>query len=256
LEEVVRKGVHMNVPNLYRGLWPQNVSKLAKYSVRFVDKTWKVTVLYEAEAGLRYLAVEGGGTQVASRVNDIKTTLREEAGGAFYVNEYKHIIVPVAGSPSSGTGSHYYYAGPLATDFSFEFEGRLLTTKPMHPNGTPLAVGERWVGPRPGIPYVLAAGAGDIYYETPALTDDDPPKVRPSMKRKVQLSKVIGNKTLLSRACRTIADLRGHKGGRFYVNEHAAIFTPVDAGDGNGLDYIYCGQIDRSAWFPEPRVKD
>lgn len=28
----------------------------------------------------------------------------------------------------------------------------------------------------------------------------------------------------------------------------------MTAGDGNGLDYVYCGQIDRSAWFPEPSV--
>jgi hypothetical protein len=38
------------------------------------------------------------------------------------------------------------------------------------------------------------------------------------------------------------------------VNEHGAIFTPVSAGDGNGLDYVYCGQIDRTAWFPEPKA--
>jgi hypothetical protein len=53
---------------------------------------------------------------------------------------------------------------------------------------------------------------------------------------------------------RPVASVRGHQGGRFYVNEHGAMFTPVDAGDGNGIDYIYCGQIDSSAWFPEPNV--
>jgi hypothetical protein len=244
----------MNGPSLYRGLWPQNVSKLAKYSVRFIDGTWKVTVLYEAAAGLRYLAVEGGGTDVASRINDVKKAFRDQPGGAFYVNEYRHIIVPVTGSLGSGTGSNYYYAGRLDLEFRFEFEGQLLTTRPIHPNGTSLTVGERWIGPRPGIPYVLAAGAGDNYYETPALTDEDPPKVRPSMKSRVQLSRVLSDRALVARACRPIADRRGHQGGRFYVNEYDAIFTPVDAGDGNGLDYIYCGQIDRSVWFPEPTV--
>jgi len=48
----------------------------------------------------------------------------------------------------------------------------------------------------------------------------------------------------------------GHQGGRFYVNEHGAMFTPVGSGDGNGLDYIYCGNIERSAWFPEPPVME
>jgi len=51
-----------------------------------------------------------------------------------------------------------------------------------------------------------------------------------------------------------VSDIRGHQGGRFYVNEHGAIFTPVAAGDGNGLDFVYCGKIDRTAWFPEPPI--
>ena len=246
----------MNVPSLYRGLWPQNVSKLAKYSVRFVDGAWKVTVLYEAGAGLRYLAVEGGGTEVASRINDIKTALRDEPGGAFYVNEYRHLIVPVAGSSSSGTGSHYYYAGRLETDFSFEFDGRLLTTKPIRGNGTPLAVGESWVGPRPGIPYVLAAGAVDIYYETPALTEDDPPNVRTSMRRKVQLSKIVRDNVVVKRACRPIADIRGHQGGRV-LRERARCHVHTARCGRRQRSRLHLLRTDRSiAWFPEPKVKN
>lgn len=247
----------MTTPKIYRGVWPQNVSRLAKYAVRFLDGAWKITVLYELEAGLRYLAVEGGGDDLAERINAVKTELRDRpGGGAFYVNEYRHVLVPVSGSSASGPSSHYYYAGRLQEDLSFEFEGQPLTTRPVHPNGTPLNAGERWVGPRPGIPYVLAAGGDDIYYETPALTDEDPPSVRTSVTRRVELSKVLRDKALLGHAVRPIANIRGHQGGRFYVNEHGVMFTPVDAGDGNGLDYIYCGQIDRSAWFAEPPVED
>jgi hypothetical protein len=241
-----------STPTLYRGVWPQNVSKLAKYAVRFVEGDWKVTVLYEAGEGLRYLAVEGGGNGLPAQINKIKSELSDHPGGAFYVNEYRHVIVPVASE--SGTGSHYYYAGKLEGDLSFDFEGQSLTTRPIQPNGTPLQAGERWVGPRPGIPYVLAAGGADIYFESPALTDDDPPRVRPMMTRKVQLSKVLRSKSDLRAVVRLIGDIRGHQGGRFYVNEHGAIFTPVAAGDGNGLDYVYCGLIDPMAWFPEPKT--
>lgn len=170
---------------LYRGPWPQNVSKLAKYAVRFVGAEWKITVLYEAEDDLRYLAVEGASASLANRINAVKQALQDQPGGSFYVNEYRHILVPVRSSASSGASSHYYYAGKLDSDLSFEFEGRPLTTKPLRIDGTPLSPRERWVGPRPGIPYVLAAGGSDIYYETPALTDDDPPRRRPSMTRKV-----------------------------------------------------------------------
>jgi hypothetical protein len=244
----------MSTFKLYRGVWPQNVSKLAKYAVRYVDGAWKITVLYDAGSGLRYLAVEGGGTDLVSRINNVKTALRDQPGGAFYVNEYRHVLVPVKGDETSGVGSEYYYAGKLDGDFSFEFEGLPLNTRPIHPNGTPLEIGERWVGPRPGVPYVLSAGGSDIYYETPALTDTDPPTIRPSMKRKVQLSKILIDKTLIRRAVKPVAEIRGYSGGRFYVNEHGAIFSPVDAGDGNGIDYIFCGEIDWTAWFPEPKI--
>jgi hypothetical protein len=246
--------VPMTVPGLYRGLWPQNVSKLAKFAVRSVDSTWKITVLYEAGAGLRYLAVEGAGAPLVSRINAVKIAMQGEPGGAFYINEYKHVIVPVQGSSASGTGSHYYYADRLEDELRFDFEGKLLTTRPVDQTGRPLKAGERWLGPRPGIPYVLAAGAGDIYYESPALTDGNPRTVRPSMTRRVKLSLILGDRALLERALRPIATIRGHEGGKFYVNEHGAMFTPQHAGDGNGLDYIYCGQIDRSAWFPEPPI--
>ena len=245
----------MGTLTLYRGVWPQNVSKLAKYAVRFVDRAWKITVLYEAGEGLRYLAVEGAGADLAERINAVKTTLRDQPGGTFYVNEYRHVLVPIADTSGTGPGSYYYEAGRLNVDLSFEFEGRPLTTRPIRPDGEPLKPGERWVGPRPGIPYVLAAGGGDIYYETPALTDDDPPRVRPFMTRKVELLKVLLDRAAVAEAVRPVADVRGHQGGRFDVNEHGAMFTPVGAGDGNGLDYIYCGQIDRAAWFPEPQLR-
>lgn len=241
---------------LYRGVWPQNVSRLAKYAVRFLDGKWKITVFYEVEAGLRYLAVEGGGADLAGRINAVKTEFQDEPGGTFYINEYKHVLVPVSDSTSSGSSSRYYYAGRFQEDLSFEFEGQLLTTRPVQSNGTPLNAGEHWVGPRPGIPYVLAAGGNDIYFETPALTDQDPPQVRASMTQRVKLSKVLQNPVLLGHAVRPIANIRGHQGGRFYVNEYGAMFTPVGAGDGNGMNYVYCGQIDRSAWFPEPTVED
>lgn len=239
------------MPTLYRGLWPQNVNKLAKYTVSFVDGQWRVTVGFDVGDGLRFLAIEGGETGVAKLVNEVKNAAANQPGGAFYINEYRHILVPV----KAGATSEYYYAGRAEDDFVFDFEGKPLTTRPVNADGQPLRPGEKWYGPRPGIPYVLAAGGNDIYYESPALTETSPPTVRPNMTRKVQLSKVVGDRGTVLAAIKPIADLRGHQGGRFYVNEHQAIFTPVAAGDGNGLDYVYCGQIDRSAWFPEPKVE-
>lgn len=241
---------------LYPGAWPQVVSKLAKYAIRFIDGEWKATVLYEAGAGLRYLAVEGASPRLVEMVNAVKRFAHEQPGGAFYINEYRHLIVPVRASSPDGRGSECYYAGRLQDDLRFDFEGKPLTTKPIRLDGTPLGPGDPWVGPRPGIPYVLAAGGGDVYYETPALTDEDPPRLRARMTRRVQLSNILGDRGLLRRAVKPIVDIRGHQGGRFYVNENVAIFSPVAQGDGNGIDYVYCGQIDREAWFPEPPVRN
>jgi len=244
----------MNQPELYRGLWPQNVSRLAKYGVRFIDRVWRISVLYEADEGLRFLAVDNAVGDLAERINAVKQAVGDGPGGAFYVNEYRHVIVPIRDSTSGVAGSAYYSAGRLDVDLTFEFEGAPLSTRPVRPDGTLLQPGESWVGPRPGVPYVLSAGGGDVYYETPALTDDDPPRLRPGMTRKVSLSKVLADKDAVAHAVQPVAAIRGHAGGRFYVNEHSAIFSPIDKGDGNGLDYIFCGTIDKTAWFPEPRL--
>ncbi len=238
----------MEEPELYRGQWPQNVNKTAKYAVRIVDGKWKVTVSYDLGEGLMFLAVESGGTDIADRVNKIKSAIEGQEGGVFYINEYQHLIVPVARNGSS----HYYSGGKVEANFVFEFEGKQLTSKPVGLEGKPLNPGDTWVGPRPSIPYVLSAGGKDIYFESPALTDTTPPEIRQGVTRKVQLSKVLKDKSAVTSALRQIWNVRGHQGGRFYVNEQRAIFTPVDKGDGNGLNYVYCGQVDLDAWFPEP----
>jgi hypothetical protein len=236
--------------NLYRGLWPQNVGKTAKYAVRIVDRKWKVTVTYDLGEGLMFLAVESGGSDVAERVNEIKRAIEGQEGGVFYINEYQHLLVPVARNGSS----QYYIGGRVDVEFAFEFEGKKLTSRPVDLDGTPLKAGDAWVGPRPGIPYVLAAGGQDIYYESPALTDANPPEIRPGVTRKVLLSKILKDREAVRRALAPIWQVRGHLGGRFYVNEHRAIFTPVDKGDGNGINYIYSGQIDINNWFPQPNI--
>ena len=238
------------MPTLYRGPWPMNVNKLAKYTVSREDGQWRVTVGYDAGDGLRFLAVEGGDTGLATLVNDVKQAVAHQPGGAFYINEYRHVLVPV----KAGKSSEYYYAGRAEEDFVFTFDNQSITTHAVNADGHSLRPGEKWYGPRPGIPYKLAAGGNDIYYETPALTETNPPAVRPGGTQRRYLSRFVSDRSALARATKPIADIRGYEGGRFYVNEHGAIFTPVSAGDGNGLDYVYCGQIDRSAWFPEPSI--
>ena len=237
----------MNTPTLYQGQWPQNVGKTAKYAVRTINDEWRVTVLYDLGEGLKTVAVETGNAGIAEKVNEVKQFATGHAGGQFYINEYQHLVVPV----KQNGGTVYYGAGKVEIDFVFEYEGKQLTTKPVDSEGAPLAPGDEWVGPRPGIPYVLAAGGADIYYETPALTDGEPKAVRLGVTRKVKLSSV-RDTSAVAQAANVVLNVRGHAGGRFYVNEHKAIFTPAIADDENGLNYIYCGQVDLQCWFPEP----
>ena len=135
----------MDEPALYQGQWPQNVSKTAKYTVKIVDGKWKVTVRYDLGEGLIFLAVESGDTDVAERVNGVKRAINGQEGGVFYINEYQHLIVPVARNESS----HYYFGGRVKPDFVFEFEGNHLTSRPINLDGVPLSPGDSWVGPRP-----------------------------------------------------------------------------------------------------------
>lgn len=246
----------MSQPQLYRGVWPQNVSKMAKYAVRMAGGRWKVSVLVEVETDLRYLAVDGERKELIERVNRVKQATSGQPGGAFYVNEYRHVIVPVNAGAHERGGSLYYYAGKLDDDFRFQFEDAWITSAAMDANGRKLEVGAPWRGPRPGIPYVLKAGAQDAYYEARVLTDAEPPAIRPGLTRQVLLSRVLEDPGRAAAAVAGVREIKGHLGGRFYVNEVGAMFAPIDGKDDNGIDYVYCGQIDLGTWFPKPPVPD
>lgn len=237
------------MPDLYPGLWPQNVSKTAKYSIGSVQGTWKVRVEVDLGSGLRYIATEDGAADLVGMVNATKTAAGQPPGGVFYLNEYRHVLVPVPNRDATGTGSIYYYAGEWGGELRFAFEGAALTSRPISKDGASLSPGQKWVGPRPGIPYVLAAGGTDIYYDTPALKDG---QLWAGVTQRVKLSQKIGaQKARL--ATQPVSGLKGHTGGRFYVNEHGAIFAPMTDAE-NAIEYLYCGMIDPVNWFPSPLV--
>ena len=243
----------MNKISLYRGVWPGNVNRTAKYTIKLDKGEWRVKVQVELATGLFYYAVDkADSAEVIHLVNEVKTQVGTGEGGVFYLNEYGHLIVPVK---IGEVDTHYFLAGKIQNrEFKFEYEGEKLTNKPVGKNGKPLNQGDRWTGPRPGIPYVLAAGGNDIRLTLPEITDSDPPTVKRGVQRKVNLSKFIENCSLLDSIIKPILDVKGHSGGRFYVNEHGAIFAPLTSGDGDGVNYFYCGTIDESAWFPEPNI--
>jgi hypothetical protein len=137
--------------------------------------------------------------------------VRLDATGERGGDEYKQVIVPIAVSDA------YFLAGRYDQPLRFEFEGKILSGEPVDLEGNPLSSGDKWTGPHPGIPYVLAAGGDDIRYTI---------QPRPNVEKDVKLSKAIGPDAARAVAAR-ICSVKGFAGGRFYVNEFRTIFAPV-----------------------------
>jgi hypothetical protein len=161
----------------------------------------------------------------------IKEKLTGQPGGAFYINEYHHVLVP------DGSGGPCFFAGEYSRLLTFREAGLFVSPEaPSH-----LKSGDRWPGPRVGIKYVLPAAEQDVRYE----------KVSHGGRRRetVFLSDFVG----FSSAERTARLIRPVKpsGGTFCVNECREMFAPV-GGDG-AYEHVYIGRVDEDAWFPEPQ---
>lgn len=147
---------------LVRYTWnqPANVSRDAKYMVRHHQGKMKICLYYRSDAGEEWFLSTADHAELVSMVNSVKVLATGIPGGAFYINEYRQVIVPV-----SGQGSEYYYAGEYAHDLEFTFEGRVITNRAVNREGRPLQPGDVWEGIHPGIPYSLKAGGRDIFFK-------------------------------------------------------------------------------------------
>jgi hypothetical protein len=220
---------------IYQGNRPANVRKAAKYQIRSRDGGFVVAIIYEAAEGERWYPSTDRHPLLVKMVNEVKTTHGTGAAGSFYINEFHQVIVPVAGK-----SSEYYLAGEYHNPLRFEFEGRVISGEPIDLAGSPLPIGSVWVGPHAGIPYTLAAGGNDIYYTY---------SPRPQVEKTVRLNQIIGQE-MAAVVARPIKEIKGSSGGRFYVNEFASIFAPVQ--DAGSFRYIYAGQLNLGLWFEKP----
>jgi hypothetical protein len=218
---------------LFTGNCPKNVSKDAKYSVRWQDGELVVGLMYRTDHGEEWHAATDQHPDLMEMVNAVKTTMGDSPNGPFYINEYGQVIVPV------GPQAEYYLAGEYEGLLRFEFEGHLLSGEGKALDGKNLSPGEIWTGPHPGIPYRLTADGHDIYYES---------HPRLHVTRKERLSGQVGAADAAATAAR-IQQVKGWGGGRFYVNEWCEIFAPVNKRD--GLSYHYVGSLDLlgEPWF-------
>lgn len=222
----------------FTGNCPANVNRDAKYSVRYEDGSYVVGLFYRAANDELWYPTSSSHQELVARVNDIKLHFNGAPGGSFYINEYQQVLVPVM------QDTDYYYAGEYGRPLTFDFEGYTISGEAVNHDGQPLESSEPWIGPHPGIPYVLKAGGRDVYYRH---------MLRPGVEKEVKLSACVGTEKA-ARLARELAGLKGHRGGRFYVNEFANAFTPKTTD--KGLEYIFLQKIDLASWFPKPMVAE
>ena len=220
----------------FEGNCPNSVSKDAKYAIRSIGRRTAVTVTYRTSGGEQWIASTTEHPELVEIVNSIKTGAGSAPNGPFYINEYSQVIVPV------GDAAEYYVADDIyGLPLKFEFEGNILSGEGVDLQGIPVEPGNLWVGPHPGIPYVLRAGGDDIYY------DSSP---RPFVTKRSLLSGHVGVDSAASMAMR-IRSVKGWQGGRFYVNEWQEMFAPVSTQ--HSLEYRYIGHLEANdPWFPQP----
>ena len=218
----------------FKGNCPKNVNKDAKYTVKSHNGQYVVGITYQSDNGERWFPFSEEHAALAQMVNTVKNETAGNPGGAFYINEYKQVIVPA----SDGSGK-YFLAGEYTIPLEFEFEGNTISGNAVNHNGEHLSPGEIWVGPHAGIPFVLSRAKRDVMYEE---------ELRPNVTKQQLLSQYIGK----DQAFAVVRQLLANKpdGGRIYVNEYCQVFGPCDGT--NGLQYIYLGAINLAQWFPKP----
>ena len=212
----------------YTGLSPQRVSRDAKYSV---SAGGSITLEYRESTRVRYLLSTEDHPDLADMVNDVKVAWQGARGGAFYINEFKFVLVP------DGGGGPCFYAGQW--DDTLVFRDGSLEVSPHAPED--LQPGDIWPGPHVGIPYVLNASLTDIRYDI-------------SEGRRTETFFL--SDTNDSSAVRELTQRLGHHkrsaGGRIFINEAYEFFAPVREGD--QWIYRYLGPLDleKDPWFLPP----
>ncbi|WP_319462723.1 hypothetical protein [Micromonospora sp. RTP1Z1] len=216
----------------YPGLSPSNVNKDAKYSVvHSPGGGMEVRLVYRISAREKELLTNDRHERLVAMVNEVKEKINGAPGGAFYINEYRDVLVP-------HRDGGCVYAGTYEEILEFDYDGQSIG--PVPPPS--LGPGDPWPGPHAGIPYVLRAGGTDIKYD---MTTG-------RRIREVHLSDEVGQEPARLLA-RRLAAVKGHAGGRVYINEASHFFAPLNTAMGNAT-YVYLGALDDDAWFTVPDV--
>lgn len=219
----------------FEGNCTANVSDDAKYHIK-TTKGGHIEIPYEFDEADQWLLATKSHPDLVAMVNQVRAELGENPGGAFYINEYKQVLVP------DRRDKIYYLAGTYAEPLRFTFNDgtRAITIsgEPADLGGNPIPIGGVWKGLHHGIRYTLAAGGNDIYYTC---------YPRPDVRRTVKLSKEVGGEQAAQMAAK-VKVIKGFQGGRFYINEWREMFAPRLEDD--ETEYLYIGRLQADdPWF-------
>lgn len=222
----------------FAGNCPASVKKDAKYHIRKENGSFVVGISLTRESGEYWTPTTTEHPELVKMVNQVKKAVNMQEGGAFYINEFRQVIVPA--------GEGYYLAGeyhiPLTFTIHENGENVEISGKAVKENGTPLEEGEEWTNCLMGIPYVLCAGGKDIRFEI---------ELGKNHFRRIPLSKVTDRNSASRLAARLCSVLKNSDGGRFYINDMREMFKPVTSSNGY-VTYIYLGRLSEDdPWFPK-----
>jgi mRNA-degrading endonuclease RelE of RelBE toxin-antitoxin system len=198
----------------------------ARYTVK-LDGTVQLT--YALSTGDRALLTTDGHNELVSLVNEAKRHGgSSQDGGSFFINEYRHVLVP---TQNSGV----LYAGDYTRDLEFVFEDSLIS--PVARSG--IRPGDIWPGPHVGIKYTLAAEAQDVRYELESAR---------GTRQRINLSGFYSPQQLAD-LLKMFRDVKP-RGGAVYINEARELFAPVERGE--SYERVYIGHLGNKPWFPKP----
>lgn len=224
-----------SIPIRFGGNSGASITKQGKYRVSHEPDGFSISVVIETPDGVRCYPSTDKHPDLVEMVNKVKIEVHGVEGGQFYINEWKQVIVP-AGNPVV-----HFYAGEYHQEVILGLDGDEFSGRPHDNEGNLLKPGDSWTGrPRPGMEYTLKAGGADIEYVIP---------LGPAREQICRLSKFVGVEHA-RRTSRKIANIKGNKGGRFFVNEFGAIFGPKQIA--SGYDFVFIGILsDSDPWFPK-----
>lgn len=213
--------------DVWTGYRSVNIPRERKYSVTFARPyaQYRPTIqLTDYGTNIVYPEIYANKAweRVVDDINDMATLHQGQAGGVFYVNEFKQVIKPIG----DGSGVDIYVGEYPDLHFVFDRNGVLID------NGDVRGVraGDPWPHQKVGIKYHYSAYRGEIWCETP----EGNVIRRHSIKAPEELAQALWI-------------VKKTQGGIFYVNEHGYAFAPQNEDD-SGPD-VYLGRVNMAEWF-------